>query len=421
MLSRHRRGRVIALIGVMSVALVCTCVFVLRALTKQAPRTDLYAASADESRVDATANGLSSEPVSLAESKHSPEGDPDPALPADIRAMTRWYAEPGRRHIEDAEVIWQKREDNYRDYLRQESFAQSAFRTYIMNELVLVLCNYPNFEPSNPDTIRIHARTRRYCKLIYEIEQARIAGELSSIVQTLSDTVDRFIAERKRVEKEVLALIEEKPELVRPGRGDYHEVNLLIAGVGLMGPGVSGFNVPDPEKAIPRSITGTQLGVLANTFLLGLTHDSRAVAPLLRVAGYDSKPFLEKYEEAIGMRPPLDHRLANPWAVVDALDRILMSDATQATGSPTGTVARDYAQWRSGQSWPLRETVEIYPFDAPQTPYSLPGMVTGRLQEVETRILALPLKVSVDGRPGLTEADVEKILEWAHRYHQAQQ
>jgi hypothetical protein len=407
--------------GVTSIALVCACVLVLRARPKPVPESALYSASSDKSVADAAPNIPSRASATLLEPEFSPEAELDLPLSPETEALVRWYSQPERRNIKDAELLWQRHADNYIEYIKKESFAQSAFRTYITNELMLVLCNYPNYHPSNPDTIRIHARTRRYCKLIYEIEQAKITGELSSIVQTLSETVDRFIAERKQVEEKALALMKEKPEIFRPGADEKHEVRHLMVGFGLMGPGLSGFNVPDPEEAIPRSIRGTQLGVLANTFLLGRTQDPHTVAPLLRVAGYDSEPFLQKCEEALGMRLPLDHRLANRWAVADAVDRILMSDAAQAASSSAATVARNYAEWRSEQSWPPREIVEIYPFDAPQAPYSLPGMVTGRVEKVETKPLTLPLKVSQDGRPGLTEADVEKVLEWAHRYHEAQQ
>lgn len=189
--------------------------------------------------------------------------------------MIRWHSDPEHRNIRDVEVLWQEREDNYTESLKQESFEQSAFRTYVMTELMMVIGNYPNFDPSNPDTIRIHTRTRRYCKLIKEIEQARTTGELSSVVQTLGETVDRFIAERKSVEEKILALMKEKPELFRPGAGENYELIDLFTGHGLIAPGSTGITLPNPEEVIPRSIVGTKLGVLANTFLLGFTQDPR--------------------------------------------------------------------------------------------------------------------------------------------------
>ena len=418
MVSRHRRVLLAVPIGMTSVALVCTCVLLLLARPKPAPESDLHSPSSDKSVAGAAPNTPLVVSATPLEAELSPEAELDLPLPPEAETLIRWHSEPERRNIKDAEVLWQKRSDNYVEYIKKESFAQSAFRTYIVNELPFVMGNYPNCLPSNPDTIRIHARTRRYCKLIYEIEQAKATGELSSIVQTLSETVDRFTAERKQVEEKVLALMEEKPELFRPSDDNY-ELRFLMDGFGLMGPGLSGFNIPDPEETIPRSIKGTQLGVLANTFLLGLTQDPHGIAPLLRVAAYDSEPFLDKLEEALGMRPPLDYRLANRWAIADAADRILMSDAAQAGSSSAASVAQNYAEWRSEQSWPARETVEIYPYDAPQRPYSLPGMMTGQRQKVQTRPLALPLKVSEGGRPGLTEADVDNVLQWAHRYHEA--
>ncbi len=427
MLSRNRRVLVVVLIGIMSIALVCTCVFVLRARTKPASETALYPTSADKSVADVAPNtppGVSAGP---AQPEHEPEGELDLPLPPETQAMIRWHSDPEHRNIKDAEVLWQEREDIYTEYLKKESLAQSAFRTYIMTELMLVLGNDGNFSPFNPDTIRIHARTRRYCKLILEIEQAKTTGELSSVVQTLGETVDRFIAERKSVEEKILALMKEKPELFQPGVQSF-EVQKLTMGVGLMGPGTWYISVPDPEEAIPISLRGTKLGVLANTFLLGFTQDPRAVAPLLKVAAYDCEPFLEQYEKKVygkridpGRRLQMDYRLDNPWAIADALDRILMSDAAQSGSSAAATVAGNYSEWRSEQSWPPRETVKIYPFDAPQTPHNLPGSVTGRIQKVQTTTLALPLEVSFDGRPGLVVEDREEILQWARRYHEAMQ
>ena len=431
MLSRNRRVLVVVLIGIMSIALVCICVFVLRARTKPASETALYPTSADKSVADVAPNTPPGVSAGLAQPEHEPEGELDLPLPPETQAMIRWHSDPEHRNIKDAEVLWQEREDHYVAYLKKESFAQSAFRTYIMSELALVLGNYPNFDPYNPDTIRIHARTRRYCKLIFEIEQAKTTGELSSVVQTLGETVDRLIAERKSVEEKILTLMKEKkekPELFRPGVPGSFEFQHLMLGTGLMGPGIWYISVPDPEEAIPRSIFGTKLGVLANTFLLGFTQDPRAVAPLLRVAAYDSEPFLEQYEKMLygrridpGRHLQMDHGLDNPWAIADALDRVLMSDAAQSGSSAAATVAGNYSEWRSEQSWPPRETVTIYPFDAPQTPHNLSGLVTGRIQKVETKTLALPLKVSFDGRPGLVVEDREEILQWARRYHEAMQ
>jgi len=247
-------------------------------------------------------------------------------------------------------------------------------------------------------------------------------SELSSIVQTLGETVDRFIAERKSVEEKIVALMKEKPELFRPGDGENHELSDLFSGFGLIAPGPTGITLPNPEEVIPRSIKGTKLGVLANTFILGLTHDPQAIAPLLRVAAYDSEPFLVQLQKATSeSRLRLDAALDNPWAIADALDRILMSDAAQSDSTAAATVARDYSKWRSEQIWPPRETIEIYPFDAPQTPFNLPGLVTGRIQKVETKTLTLPLKVSIADTPGLVAEDCEKVLEWAHCYHDALQ
>ena len=43
-------------------------------------------------------------------------------------------------------------------------------------------------------------------------------------------------------------------------------------------------------------------------------------------------------------------------------------------------------------------------------------MVAGHMEPVQTRPLALPLKVGEKGKPGLTTEQVDEILEWAQSY-----
>lgn len=362
-------------------------------------------------------NTPSERPAELGGPPKQTDLEVDLPLLKETEALVRWYSEPGVKYLEDAEFVWQKRANEYIEYLKKETFPQSAHRMYIISDLPQVMGNYRNFDPSNPDTIRIHARTRRFCKLIFEIEQAKRAGDLSSVIQTLSDTVERFIGARKRLEQKVVRLVEEKPELIEPGHPDNHYVPLRNLTVGFA---VLPLDVANPENIIPMSLRGTQLGVLTHSFLLGLTEDSRAINVLLNVAAYDDEPFLQKVRELWGDIPRIEEcSLANRWAVADALDRIIVANAGRADSSPAHSIAGEYVNWRSKRDWPARETMEIYPYDAPQTPYHLPSLVTGKVARVETKLLPLCLEVSRNGCPGLTNEDVDTILNWAYRYQEA--
>jgi hypothetical protein len=329
-------------------------------------------------------------------------------------AVRRWVFDPGPKRLEDAEIMWQRRADEYVQFLRQETFDQGLYRTYTSTELLSVLGNYPNIDPDNPDTIRVHARTRRFCKLAGEINRAKQSGNLAPVIESITNTIDRLIAERKQLEEKILRLIEEEPQMFGPKAPTKDIVRLQD----LLG-GFATTCYLTAEEVIPMSFRGTQLGILANSCLLGLTEDPRALEPLLRLAGYDSRACLDKLEHICGDFLLEDLSLVNKWAVADAVDRILVSIAGAQSNSAAGAIGADYVKWRSQRNWPAREIIQILPYDARQTPYDLPGYMTGRVSDIETTPLALPIPVSENGRPGLIQDDVETILQWAARLRAA--
>lgn len=343
----------------------------------------------------------------------------DLPLPEDMAVWERWYNPEGKyRSIEDAGIIWQKTQHDYVDFLRQETFAQGAYRTYMVSELLDVMANEWNCRPHYHRIIRIFARTRRYSKLLAQVAGAKAAGGLDAVLETLDDTVGRFLSERRRVEEAILQLIDEEPELFRPGAPESERSRLvdLFQGFGT-------FPYDLPEGVVPMSVDGTALGIVANTFLLGVTEDRRAMGTVLEIAQYDSDAFVDKVCAAFGSDTRRRHYyLANMPVLADACDRILQASSSRDTLGPEArAVAREYVQWRFARDFPAREVVQVFLYDAAQTPYHLPGMITGWDPKTGSFPLELPIEPSREGRPGLTEADIAIVVDYAERFQKAGQ
>lgn len=339
-------------------------------------------------------------------------------LPDDANAIAGYFSsEPGQQRLNDLAVLWQKRTDRYIDYLNNESFAQGVRRTYLSNELIHSLGEGGSLDTIDPSVIKYHARSRRFCKLIYEIELAKDRQDTKRIVKTLADTVDRFIADRKSKEGEVLTFMQEHPEVFSSQPQSIDESVRLQWRDLVRGITVLGFAVQDPEQVMPISLKGAAQGTFANTFLLGLTEDVDAAGPLLRIIDHDDSPFLGKMKEiqlAAGVRVEIvDHyaerlKYSNRWLVADAFDRLFMANPGHVHG---------YQAWRSQQGIPDRPMMEIYPYDAPQVPYELQVQVMKQITPVKTKTLLLPVpRCWSPGDGGLTEKQVEGILKFARRF-----
>jgi hypothetical protein len=343
-------------------------------------------------------------------------------IPEDVEALARYYGTDGRRNIRDTEVFWQKGADLYIDFLKNETFEQSAYRIYIKSEFQWVTREFDPHRPSHPDIIRYLARTRRFNKLLFHVIEARQQGNIDALVETMDRNISRFMQERSAVEQEIISMIETEPQAFSDNatRDQGHRVSKLIPGVGS-----TGFET----VAIPMSLQGAQFGAVANTFLLGLTAHPGAVKPIMDILGYKDRPIIEKLTEVFG-RPEeyMNARLAfaNRAVLADALDRILVACCENDHINQNAlNLSRQYKQWRDSQNLPDREIQKTFTFDSPQTPYHLPGMITGSRQEPETFEFELPLVLweRLDFNQPVTyrlkEDTIQEIIDWAERFNAA--
>ncbi len=345
-------------------------------------------------------------------------------VPEDTKALARHHGGSGPKRLSDAKVVWEKEAARYVNFLKDETFEQGSYRTYMKSELIRVMGETFTWSPHNPDVIRLLCRTRRFAKLIREVYEGESARERERVTGVLAATVERLLAEVRQVEEKLEALAEEEPEMFRAGAP---EEKRYVVGDLTTGYGLSGLEAP--EGVIPMSLQGASLGLAANSFLLGLTEEARAVAPLLKIARYDDIEFQGKMKRAFDHKEPVirDNSLANFGVIADALDRILVACAGREKAPVSRAavaVAEEYVKWRSEQKWGEREVIEVYPYDAPQTPYHLPGHITGEVTPVETMQVSLPLPLArlIPGEwvyeRGMTPL-IGQILDWAERFEKA--
>jgi hypothetical protein len=332
--------------------------------------------------------------------------------------------------LETVEKRWQNRTDEYIDFLKDESFETGTYLTYMKCELTQVRIFGGGwagpYSVHDGDIVELLCRTRRFSKLISCLENARSSGNLIMGIRTLKATVDRFIKEVGQVEDNLEQLAEQEPEIFRNDAPENQRCRFinLFRGYSLSG-------LPIPEGYIPMSIEGASLGLAANSFLLGLTHDPRSVAPLLKIVNYQNTEFQKKFSAVL--TDPMDivkpNSIANYVVVADGLDRILVSCAATEDENVSLTakaVAIEYMEFRTKQNWPARKEVEMYPYDAPQTPYGLRGSLTGKVTPVKLTCVSLPLSLARKIHPGpLYErgitAQIAPILEYAERFQKAQE
>jgi hypothetical protein len=341
-------------------------------------------------------------------------------IPDDVQAMARYYGADGPPNIRDVAVIWQKRQDRYINFLDTEDFQQGLYRSYMGSELGFVLGNRGNDYPTNPHIIRIFARTRRFSKLVSQLMLAKDQGHVEDMVASIDATVKQFIKERQATEQQIYRLIKERPEIFVPGASESVRRPLIDLCHGFC---LTGLDVP--EGIIPMSLEGTQLGVVNCTFLLGLAEHPRAIQPLLDILSYDDEPLIRKFAEIFDEEIRYlrwDYSFANPPVIADAIDRILVASAENDTLSPGAlALANEYKQWRQASALAEREVVQIYAYDAPRTPYHLPGKVIGVGSNGQTFPLELPINLGTSD-VDLYEFDehtIGAIIDWAKRFDAA--
>jgi hypothetical protein len=348
--------------------------------------------------------------------------------PQDVEGLARYHGANGRKNIGDAEVFWQKGADNFIDFISKETFEQGIYRTYIPSELWWASKGYESTIPSHPDIIRLLRRTRRFSKLVAQVITAREQGNVIDLVETISRTISRFVRERRTVEGKIMSMIEAEPDAFTDSatREQSSRLAKLTSGVGS-----TGFEVVEPH--VPMSLRGTELGVVASVFLLGLSEQPAAIAPIMEVLAYDDKPIVNALCAACYPDEPQgqgrEHILttcvfANRAVVADALDRILVACAdNEAINQEAMTVARQYRQWRDGQDLPDREIQQTFTFDSPTTPYHLPGAITGVKEGAQTYEFELPVMLWEKTNPNavvgyrLNEDTIGTIIDWGERFN----
>jgi hypothetical protein len=348
-------------------------------------------------------------------------------VPQDTASLARYYGTQGRRNFSDVQVVWQKQTDKYIDFLKEETFSQGAYRTYMKSELIQVMGETFTSSPYDTEIISLICRTRRLSKLIDYIDNAKKTGTLNSAINDLSTATNRFMKEVSEVEDKLGKLAEEEPEIFQPSAPEEQRSRFIDLSRGYA---LSGLDVD--EKGIPMSLDGAAHGLAANSFLLGLTEDPLAVAPLLKIASYDNVEFQKKIKAVMDndnfkQEIVLPNSLANFIVVGDALDRILVSCANRQKDNlslSAKAVAGQYVKWRTEQNFPERKVFEVYPWDAPQNPYHFSSSITGRVTKVETMKVLLPLHLAkrVPHTPfdeQGTNPVIETILDWAKRFQAA--
>ncbi|HUT28516.1 MAG TPA: hypothetical protein VMX13_01900 [Sedimentisphaerales bacterium] len=344
--------------------------------------------------------------------------------PQDVEALARYHGTKGRKNIRDAQAFWQKGADNYIDFLRDETFEQSSYHTHIPSEFWWVATGSNSPRAPHPDVIRSLVRTRRFSKVIAQVIEARQQGNVVDLVETISRNVSRLIQERRAVEQTLMRMMESEPEVFSKRRTRQDETRIATL---TSGEGSTGFEDVD----IPMSLHGAQLGIAANTFLLGLTGLPDAVRPIMDILAYQDRPmidalcacecFTDQPNEKEAMAAA--HVFANRAVVADALDRILVACAdNQALNEDALSVARQYKTWRDSQDLPDREVIQAFTFDSPTTPYHLPGMISGGKEDAQAYELELPLPLwqeYLNEAPNyrLNEETIGTIIEWGERFN----
>ena len=313
-------------------------------------------------------------------------------IPDDVKAISRYYGSDGIPYIEDVAVLWQKQQDSYIDFLSKETSEEGLKRTSLIYELVMARGgDFPNTLPSYPDHIRLLARTRRFARLFWYLKQQKENGNIKEVITTIDKVVKYFTEARQKTTEQILRMMEEQSQHF--DSNSLKEIKTKTKNL-LDGFGVMSLEIPD--GVIPMSLDGTKTGVVANTFLLGLTEQPSAIRTLLDIVDFDDEPLITKLID-IDIRNSVSrginikdatlaaeylvrefHTYENRVVMADAIDRIIMSCYLNKTVNDKAfAIAEEYSQWRQKQNFPQRKTVDVISYDSPQTPYHFPGSVLG--------------------------------------------
>ncbi len=315
---------------------------------------------------------------------------------------------PAAPSIEVAEASWRQQTDIFVLQLRDESFETTAYRTSDQSDFINMLGDLPIVRNESASVVELLCRTRRVRKLLEAIASAQREGTLSKTTASLSNVVGRFLEDRTKVYAALRERAKEHPESFKPGAKEDRVVVELVSGYAGAPSGPEG-------PLVPLSLMGTSLGLSANVFLLGATEHPDAIRPILRVAAFDEQSLRKSVP--LAYKPPGPR---NPYAIADALDRILcLAAETKGAGEANG-IAREYVSWRKAQGWNERPTMKVPLYDSPMNPNDIYGSVASAAQTSasETEI-SLPLTFGKDKYDETEPPAAATIIEWSRKFEKA--
>ncbi len=315
---------------------------------------------------------------------------------------------PAAPNIGDAEASWPQQEDIFVMHLRDESFEITAYRTSDQSDFINMLGNLPIVRNESASVVELLCRTRRVRKLLQAIASAQRDGTLSRTTASLSNVVGRFLEDRTKVYAGLRERAKEHPESFKPGAKEDRVVVELVSGY-------AGAPSSPEGPLVPPSLMGTSLGLSANVFLLGATEHPDAIRSILRVADFDEQSLRKSVP--LAYKPPGPR---NPYAIADALDRILcLAAETKGVGEANG-VAREYVSWRKAQGWNERPIIKVPLYDSPMNPNDIYASVASaaKTSASETEI-ALPLTFGNDKYDETEPSAAATIIEWGRKFEKA--
>jgi hypothetical protein len=309
---------------------------------------------------------------------------------------------PAAPSIEDA-ASWRRQADIFLMQLRDESFETTAYRTSDQSDFINMQGNLPIVRNESASVVELLCRTRRVRKSLQAIASAKRDGTLSRTTASLSNVVGRFLQDRTNVYDSLRARAKEHPESFKPGAKEDRVVVELVRGY-----------AGAPSGSAP-SLMGTSLGLSANVFLLGATEHTDAIRPILRVADFDEQSLRESVP--LAYKPPGPR---NPYAIADALDRILCLAAETKGAGEANEIAREYLRWRKAQGWHERPIIRVQIYDSPMNPNDIYGSVASAAQASASEMeVSLPLTFGNDKYDETEPPSAATILEWGRKFEKA--
>jgi len=137
-ISEKRKSPVV--ISVISLlVLLCLAILILRDRTGRPP--DMQPTEHKTSRLKPDISAPSPGPATSPEPpkpKTLVSDNLELPYPENVKAVADFYGKPGLKRLSDAEVVWQNRDDEYINFLRNESFETGTYLTYMTCELTQV-------------------------------------------------------------------------------------------------------------------------------------------------------------------------------------------------------------------------------------------------------------------------------------------